>query len=308
MGDIKKVAVLKDVTFFYPAGNAAVEKINLTVEQGEVLALVGANGAGKTTLLKLLAGYLPRYEGSVMIGSRNISELSPRKLREFITLVEQNPEAQMVGPTVEDELARACRVLGFEGRSIRDKVELILASVNMRHARDWFLDEMSYGERRRVALGLALVSEPSILLLDEPLADLDSLGVEDTLDIIRTLKRKGFSILIACHHMDEILNIVTRLALLGEGRLLTVDSPQAVLRNPGLLREAALPVPQLQRLFMRLEEKGAIPKGDLPLDFEQALTMLEKRMVQPQNRHQSELETSESDPHNQVEETAGAST
>ena len=127
MSEAKKIASLDGVVFNYPAGNNALDRITLDFHQGEIIGLVGANGAGKTTLMKLLAGYMDKTDGSILLGGKPIEEYSNKRLNEFVTLVEQNPENQLVGPTVEDELARACRLMGYEGRVIREGAHVALA-------------------------------------------------------------------------------------------------------------------------------------------------------------------------------------
>src|SRR3954467_6791124 len=199
MSELKKMAVLEGVVFNYPAGNNALNKINLDLHQGEIVGLVGANGAGKTTLMKLLAGYMDKTDGTIQYNGRAIEEFSNKRLNEFVNLVEQNPESQLVGPTVEDELARACRLMGYEGRVIREKVDFVLKLVRMKQAKEWYLDEMSCGERRRIALAMALIADPSILLLDEPLSDLDQVGVRDTVSTLKELKNRGLCILVSSH-------------------------------------------------------------------------------------------------------------
>src|SRR5690606_38361828 len=180
MSEMKKVVTLENVVFSYPAGNNALDKISVDLMQGEIVGLVGANGAGKTTLMKLLAGYMDKSEGVILFKDRPIEDFSNKRLNEFVNLVEQNPESQLVGPTVEDELARACRLMGYEGRVIRVKVDFVLKLVRMKQANEWYLDEMSCGERRRIALALSLIADPAVLLLDELLSDLDQVGVRDT--------------------------------------------------------------------------------------------------------------------------------
>ncbi len=274
MSETKKVASLQELTYHFPAGNSAIEKITLDLHQGEIIGLVGANGAGKTTLMKLLAGYMDKTSGTILLGGRTIEEFSNRRLNEYITLVEQNPESQLVGPTVEDELARACRLMGYEGRVIRDKVSDVLKTVRMLQAKDWFLDEMSCGERRRIALAMALIADPAMLLLDEPLADLDVAGIRDTVATLKDLKARGLSILVSSHRLEDILEVTDRVAVLGEGRLLMCDDPQKVLFNQEILKLASIAMPSIPRLFLKLQSEGILPDEKLPLTFDQAVETL----------------------------------
>jgi energy-coupling factor transport system ATP-binding protein len=274
----KKIASLENVVFNYPAGNNALDRITLDLYQGEVIGLVGANGAGKTTLMKLLAGYMDKTEGRIALGDKPIEEYSNRRLNEFVTLVEQNPESQLVGPTVEDELARACRLMGYEGRVIREKVDFVLKLVRMKQAKEWYLDEMSSGERRRIALALALIADPSILMLDEPLSDLDMVGLRDTASTLRELKQRGLCIVVSSHRLEDILELTDRIAVLGEGRLLAADTPQVVLAKEDVLKMASITVPTIPRLFMRLQAEGILPAGDFPVAFEAAVEHLKEEL------------------------------
>jgi energy-coupling factor transport system ATP-binding protein len=242
--------------------------------EGEIVGLVGANGAGKTTLMKILAGYMDKSDGTVMFKGRSIEEFSNKKLNEFVNLVEQNPESQLVGPTVEDELCRACRLMGYEGRVIREKVDFVLKLVRMKQAKEWYLDEMSAGERRRIALAMALIADPSILLLDEPLSDLDYVGVKDTISTLKELKSRGLCIIVSSHRLEDILELTDRVAVMGEGRILMVDEPQKVLTNEEILKLATLTLPAVPRLFLRLQAEGILASNKLPLSLDEAVARI----------------------------------
>jgi energy-coupling factor transporter ATP-binding protein EcfA2 len=276
MSETKKVAALESVVFNYPAGNNALNKISLDLHQGEIIGLVGANGAGKTTLMKILAGYMEKSDGSILFNGRPIEDFSNKRLHEYVNLVEQNPESQLVGPTVEDELARACRLMGYEGRVIREKVDFVLKLVRMKQAKEWYLDEMSAGERRRIALALALIADPSILLLDEPLSDLDYVGVKDTISTLKELKSRGLCILVSSHRLEDLLELTDRIAVMGEGRLLMVDEPQKVLFNEEILKLATLTLPALPRLFLRLQAEGVLASSKLPLSLDEAVARIKE--------------------------------
>ncbi|MDB5047710.1 MAG: ABC-type cobalt transport system, ATPase component [Fibrobacteres bacterium] len=279
MSEMKKVATLESVVFNYPAGNNALDKISMDLHQGEIVGLVGANGAGKTTLMKILAGYMEKSDGNIHYNGRSIEEFSNKKLNEFVNLVEQNPESQLVGPTVEDELARACRLMGYEGRVIREKVDFVLKLVRMKQAKEWYLDEMSCGERRRIALAMALIADPSVLLLDEPLSDLDQVGVKDTVATLRELKSRGLCIIVSSHRLEDILELTDRVAVLGEGRLLMIDEPQKVLSNEEILKLASVNLPAIPRLFLRLQADGVLASSKLPLSMDQAVERIKEAVA-----------------------------
>ena len=279
MSEMKKVATLESVVFNYPAGNNALDKISMELLQGEIVGLVGANGAGKTTLMKILAGYMEKTEGVITYNGRPIEEFSNKRLNEFVNLVEQNPESQLVGPTVEDELARACRLMGYEGRVIREKVDFVLKLVRMKQAKEWYLDEMSCGERRRIALAMALIADPSILLLDEPLSDLDQVGVRDTVATLKELKNRGLCIIVSAHRLEDILELTDRIAVLGEGRLLMIDEPETVLSNDEILKLATVTLPAIPKLFMRLQAEGVLASNKLPLSLDQAVDRIREAVA-----------------------------
>ena len=279
MSEMKKVATLESVVFNYPAGNNALDKISMELHQGEIVGLVGANGAGKTTLMKILAGYMEKTDGGIQYNGRAIEEFSNKKLNEFVNLVEQNPESQLVGPTVEDELARACRLMGYEGRVIREKVDFVLKLVRMKQAKEWYLDEMSSGERRRIALAMALIADPSMLLLDEPLSDLDQVGVKDTISTLRELKSRGLCIVVSSHRLEDIMELTDRVAVLGEGRLLMIDEPQKVLSNEDILKLASINLPAIPRLFLRLQAEGVLASSRLPLNMDQAVERIKEAVA-----------------------------
>jgi energy-coupling factor transport system ATP-binding protein len=276
---MKKVATLESVVFNYPAGNNALDKISMDLLQGEIVGLVGANGAGKTTLMKILAGYMDKTDGNIQYNGRAIEEFSNKKLNEFVNLVEQNPESQLVGPTVEDELARACRLMGYEGRVIREKVDFVLKLVRMKQAKEWYLDEMSCGERRRIALAMALIADPSMLLLDEPLSDLDQVGVRDTISTLKELKNRGLCIIVSSHRLEDILELTDRIAVMGEGRLLMIDEPQKILTNSEILKLASVNLPAIPRLFLRLQAEGVLASSKLPLSMDQAVERIKESVA-----------------------------
>lgn len=279
MSEMKKVATLESVVFNYPAGNNALDKITLDLFQGEIVGMVGANGAGKTTLMKILAGYMDKSDGAINYNGRPIEEFSNKRLNEFVNLVEQNPESQLVGPTVEDELARACRLMGYEGRVIREKVDFVLKLVRMKQAKEWYLDEMSCGERRRIALAMALIADPSILLLDEPLSDLDQVGVKDTVATLKELKNRGLCIIVSAHRLEDILELTDRIAVLGEGRLLMIDEPEKVLSNDEILKLATITLPAVPKLFMRLQAEGILASNKVPLSLDQAVDRIREAVA-----------------------------
>jgi len=282
MSNPNKTATLRNVSLAYPAGNTAVDKISFTLFDSEIVGLIGANGSGKTTLLKLISGYMPLTGGYIELDMKPIEDYDEKKLNEFVTLVEQNPEGQLTGPTIEDELARNCRMMGLKGNEIRNKVTEVLKELNMEPAREWFLDEISSGERRRIALGVALLSRPKLLLLDEPLSDLDDNGVRATLEFIRSYAKTGCTILVSSHKMDDLIKITDRLAVLEQGALVQIGPTDTILRNSTLMKQSGVIMPSIPGLCIELENSGLIPKMEkIPTTLEDAKELI-RQAIKPQ--------------------------
>jgi ABC-type multidrug transport system ATPase subunit len=138
---------------------------------------------------------------------------------------------------------------------------------------------MSCGERRRIALAMALIADPSILLLDEPLSDLDFVGVKDTVSTLKELKNRGLCIIVSSHRLEDILELTDKIAVLGEGRLLMIDEPQKVLTNEEILKLAAVTLPSIPRLFLRLQAEGVLASTKLPLSMDQAIDRIKEAVA-----------------------------
>ncbi|MBF0430137.1 MAG: ABC transporter ATP-binding protein [Fibrobacteria bacterium] len=278
MPDTQPIAKITKASFSYPAGNNAVVDINMSLFESEIVGLIGPNGCGKTTLFKLISGYMPVSSGTIELGGTLIEDYNERMLSEFVTMVEQNPENQLAGPTVEDELARSSRLMGLKGRAIEENVTRVLRDVNLADAREWFIDEISTGERRRVALGLSLLGLPKLLLLDEPFSDLDEEGISATVDFLNKYKEKNVSILISSHKLDDLLKICDRIAILENNTIGYIHEPEQVIRNKELLQKTSLKIPDIPALFLELEAANILSFEKCPVDLTQAKSLINKVM------------------------------
>lgn len=216
-----------------------VERVNLEVRAGEVLALIGPNGAGKTTLLRTLARLLEPSAGSLLIAGQ--ATWQARQLARQLAFAQQG-SAEQWPLTVEQavSLGRAPHRGWLLPLSNDDRlvVERVLEQVGISHLRQRPLDQLSGGEQRRVIVARALAQEPRILLLDEPTAGLDLKYQMTLLELVRNLAHEqGLAVVITLHDLNHAALVAERIALLVEGQLLALDRAEAVL-NPELLEKA----------------------------------------------------------------------
>jgi len=265
---------LHRVGYAYDAGNTAVFGIDLSIRNGEVLLVAGANGAGKTSLLKLLGGFLLPTEGRIDFDGKDVSEIPEGRLDEWVAFVRTEGEKVLVGPTVEDELARACRMCGLSGPAIPERVGQALGAVQLSSARNWYLDEMSMGERRRVALAAALIGRPRVVIFDDPLSELDAQGTRVVTKVLHDLARRGLSVVLSSHHLDPAVSLADRVVVLDQGGIVLDGSPQKVLAEEHVLRQAGLPLPPGVELVRRLREKGLVKSDRIPVTIEEAVAFL----------------------------------
>lgn len=279
MSDDSVLLQVEGVGFAYDAGNTAVYGLSLDVRAGEVLLVAGANGSGKTTCLKLLGGFLLPSEGSVRLGKVDLEDLPAEKVDEWVAFIRTESEKALIGPTVEDELSRGCRLSGLTGALIPQRVSQALDVVRLRDARHWYLDEMSVGERRRIALASCLIGKPRVVLMDDPLSELDAAGVRVVGRILKELAKRGLGVVFTSHLLEPSIQLADRVIVLDQGEIIADGSPQQILEKPDILQEAGLPLPPAAELFHRLRAQGVLQNVELPVSMDQAVEQLLRRLA-----------------------------
>ncbi|MFQ3294609.1 MAG: biotin transport system ATP-binding protein [Halobacteriales archaeon] len=202
---------------------SAVDGISLTVDDGESVVVAGPNGAGKTTLVQHFNGLLEPDEGTVEVNGTPVSE-DLVAARTTVGMVFQDPRNQFVAATVGGDVAFGPENLGLEREEIDRRVEDALAAVNLTDHEDDRVDQLSGGERERVAIAGALAMEPDHLVLDEPFTGLDAPARRSVMERLRRLRETGTSLIIVTHDLRDVLELVDRLLVVSDGELV-VDGP-----------------------------------------------------------------------------------
>ena len=224
-----------DVSFGYPDSPLALEAVELTVDAGDVVLVVGSSGSGKSTLLRCANGLVPhasggRFGGDVQVQGRSTRGLHPRDLAAVVGFVHQDPEAQFVIDRVESDIAFGLENLGTDPIAMRRRVEEVLDALGVAHLRDRNPATLSGGERQRCAIAGALVTAPSVLVLDEPTSQLDPQGAEDVLAAVARLNAElGTTVLIAEHRLERAAPIADVALVMEHGRVSAPAPTGAVL-------------------------------------------------------------------------------
>ena len=211
-------------------GRVIIDNLDLTVNKGEMVSLLGPSGCGKTTTLRMIAGFLIPDEGSVVLAGNDVTEIGPENRPS--AMVFQN-YALWPHMTVFKNVAYPLKIKKMGKAEIEKRVHEALTLVNLMHHKDSRPGQISGGEQQRVALARALVQEPDILLLDEPLSNLDAkLRVKVREDIRELQRRLGITTLIVTHDQDEALSISDRIAVMNDGKIEQFSTPQALYDEP----------------------------------------------------------------------------
>ena len=240
----------RGLTYRYPGGRTALADVDLHVTHGERVAVLGPNGAGKTTLMLHLNGLL-LGEGSLEVAGLEVSRRSLKELRRRVGLVFQDPDDQLFMPSVREDVAFGPLNMGLAPPEALGRVDEALAAVRMEHAADRAPHELSMGERRRVAIATVLAMRPSLLVLDEPSANLDPRARRELLDV---LERIEGSMIVVTHDLPFAAELCERAVVLSAGRMVADSGCEQVLADEDLLAAHDLELPagfELDRIERR---------------------------------------------------------
>jgi len=248
----------KDVHFSYPGEEGeSLSNINLEIEAGSFVAVLGHNGSGKSTLAKHMNSILIPTEGQVLIKGMNTADESQLiNIRRSVGMVFQNPDNQIVANVVEDDVAFAPENLGVESGEIRRRVDAALTQVGMYEYKTHAPHLLSGGQKQRVAIAGVIAMEPEIIVLDEPTAMLDPNGREEVVSTVtRLCREKGMTVVLITHHMDECTG-ADRLIVMSNGRIVSDGKPAEVFADTELMEREGLTVPETTRLLHELRQAG----------------------------------------------------
>ncbi len=253
----------ENVHFTYPGDQMeSLCGVDLEIQAGSFVAVLGHNGSGKSTLAKHMNGILVPNEGRVLVKDIDSADESRLiELRRKVGMVFQNPDNQIVANVVEDDVAFAPENLGIEPKEIRRRVDEALKLVGMYELRRHAPHLLSGGQKQRVAIAGVIAMEPEIIVLDEPTAMLDPLGREEVISTVTRLCRdKGMTVVLITHHMDECVG-ADRLIVMSNGNIAADGKPAEVFADMELMEREGLTVPETTRLLYDLKQRGM----DVPL-------------------------------------------
>ncbi len=249
-----------NLSFSYPGGEGrepvpVLKNIDLAVEEGSFVAVLGHNGCGKSTLAKLFNGILKPTGGTVTaLGMDTADENNLLDIRKNVGMVFQNPDNQLIATVVEEDVAFALENLSVPHDEMERRVTEALEIVDMLPFRKHAPHRLSGGQKQRVAVAGILAMKPKCIILDEPTAMLDPKGRREVMRTIRRLNREeGVTVLLITHYMDEAVQ-ADRILVMNEGKILLDGTPREVFANVGLLQSVALDVPQSADLMFALRQ------------------------------------------------------
>lgn len=261
-----KALEIKNLSFKYRHNSKeTLKKINLSVEKGKWLSILGRNGSGKTTLIKLAAGLLENSsKGSIKIFDQEVNQENFASIKEHIGMVFQNPDNQFVGPTVQDDVAFGLENKSIERNEMIERVDSALKDVEMIEFANREPNSLSGGQKQRVALASVLALQPDIIILDEATSMLDPKGRKSLLKLVQKLRSQYKITVIAITHDIQEIEQSDQVIIIDGGKKKLEGKPAKILIEDEKLKSFGLEVPFTRRVRKRLFELGII----LPNDYE----------------------------------------
>ena len=285
---------IKDLSFSYKDGEdkliPVLKNIDMSVKEGEFVAVLGHNGSGKSTLAKLINMILTEesgeFTGELSVCGKSITdditEDEIYEIRRHIGMVHQNPDNQIVATTVEEDVAFGPENLGIPREEIRKRVDEALEDVGMTEYMHHAPHRLSGGQKQRVAIAGIIAMQPEVIIFDESTAMLDPHGRREVMKTIKELNKLGKTILLITHYMDEAAE-ADRIIVLNDGEIYKEGTPEEIFSDPEPLRRVRLDVPQVTELFTLLKEAG-LPIQNIPTTTDGGAELLKNLFKQKGGR------------------------
>lgn len=242
----------------------AVDNVSIDIKQGDFVAVLGHNGSGKSTFAKHLNALVMPTEGTVWVdGMDTREEENTLKVRQTAGMVFQNPDNQIVGTLVDEEVGFGPENIGVPTEEIWERVEKSLKAVGMYAFRNQSPNKLSGGQKQRVAIAGIVAMKPKCIVLDEPTAMLDPLGRKDVLNVLHELNRQeNVTVILITHYMEEVIDI-DKLYVMDDGKLVMSGTPREIFSQVEELKELRLDVPHVTELAYELQKEGVPLKNGI---------------------------------------------
>lgn len=260
-----KIISLKDISYQYHTtdNRLALNKVSLSIEAGEWVAIIGHNGSGKSTLAKTINGLIAPSQGEVTVGGLVLSEENIWKIREMVGMVFQNPDNQFVGSTVQDDVAFGLENLGVPREEMIKRVTDAIERVKMADFMEKEPARLSGGQKQRVAIAGVVALRPAIIILDEATSMLDPQGRQEVLATVKAIKEKAnLTVISITHDIDEAAN-ANRILVMENGSLIQEGTPEEIFTSGEKLIHMGLDLPFPEKLKLDLNERGI----DVPAEY-----------------------------------------
>ncbi len=272
-----------NLTHKYGDGTIAIENLNFDVEKGKNIAILGPNGAGKSTLLHHFNGLLMPTSGKVMVLGKEVTKKNLDEIRQKVGLVFQDPDDQLFARTVALDVAFGPTNLKLPKAEIEERVNWALEVTELKGLENKAPQNLSGGQKRRASIAGVLAMKPEIIILDEPMSNLDPKTSSKVLNLLMQLNKElGLTLIIATHDVDLVPLFADEICILNKGQILMQGPPQEVFSQADIIRSVDLRLPRVTHLFEILSKRDSVrPDGQFPLTIGEArreiLEMMENK-------------------------------
>ena len=247
----------ENVSFKYGENEKSViNNLNLTINKGEYVCMLGKNGSGKSTIARLMNGLLLPTSGKVTVfGYDTLEKSTIFEVRKRVGMVFQNPDNQMVATIVEDDVAFGPENIGVNSKEIGERIDFALNATNMQKYRFTAGQKLSGGQKQRVAIAGVLAIRPDVLILDESTSMLDAVGRSEVLSVIKELNRSGITVISVTHYMDEAVD-ANKICVISNGQIALQGTPSEVFKDATELTKYGLELPKPAYIALKLKQNG----------------------------------------------------